>query len=481
MTQNNPQTRHFLLSFLLLLSLVSGTAGCVSEWTGRPLYTEPSAKPSTTGPAAAGALNADRVKKRIAALEAFLAQEAPIPGEQDRTARELLNGYRRILDALKAPSGNALRGQQQISSVLFERLVAMEERYFEEEPSALPSPTELRNLNREKSRIRDAYLSGDHEDVVLACRRLEERYGAETLSTEIRLFLAVSLSKTGEISEAIRVGERALPELQGRAGRVDLHGRLVAWYLESERPEQAREHYERLVDAVYEDRRILDQADRRLRPVQTAPEHLETAIPSPKASGEPSSEALDRLLERVDALVAQKAFRQAKLLLIRHRLRTPEGPQTEALDRAMDRLEREEQAYETAKRLEGQEPTHLEQSLEQVHRLLESEKYEEAFQQLDRMEPPEGLSPELQILRDRAAAGIIGKKRDEAARAFLMAKNTTDPDQKREHLRTAYNLLKTLVDRFPTSPLLPKVQSNLETVREEMQQAGISQEPFGKP
>jgi hypothetical protein len=481
MMQTNPQTRPSLLLFLLLLFLIAGTAGCVSDWPGSPLYTEPSVKPSTTGPAAADVLSTARVRKRITALEDFLAQESPIQEEQARAARELLNGYRRILGALKTSSGDAIQDEQRISALLFERLVALEERYFQEKPADFPSPGALRILSREKDRIRDAYLSGDHEGVVLACRRLEERYGAGTLSAEMGLLFAASLAETGEVSEAIRVGERILPELQGRPGRVDLHNRLVAWYLESGRPDQAREHYERLVDAVYEDRRILDRADTRLKSAHAAPARQEPATTSPESPEGSSSEVLDELLRRVDALVAQKAFSRAKLLLIRHRLRTPEGPQTEAIDGAMDRLEREEQAFETAKRLEGQDSTPLEQSLEQVHLLLESEKYEEAFQQLDQMEPPEGLSPELQALRDRAVSGIIGKKRNEAARAFLMAKNSSDPDLKKEHLRTAYNLLKTLVDRFPTSPLLPKVQSNLDTVRSEMQQAGIPPEPPGKP
>lgn len=480
MMQKHIQSRPWAHSLLFCLLLAVGTAGCVADWQGRPLLTEPSAKPATTKRVTSGVLDPDRVDERIAALEAFLEQESSLRAARAQAARELLTGYRRILETLNTPSRSAARDGQRISALLFDRLVALEERYFQEGLDHLPSPEALRNLSREKTRIRDAFLSGDHEDVVQTCRRLEEHYGADTLSAEIGLCLAVSLSEIGEVNEAIRVGERILPALEGRPGSVDLRSRLVAWYLESGRTDRAREHVERLVDAVNEDRRLLERAKSQLKPHQP-PWHGQAAESPPVSPGEPSSEDLDEILRKVDALVQQKAFDQAKLLLIRAGIRMPEGPQNEAIERVMKRLEREREAYTAGQRREEREPTLVERSLEEVRRLVESEKYEEAFQHLDRMEPPEGDSPEVQVLRDRAATGIIGKKRDEAAKAFLMAKNSSDPDRKEEHLRTAYHLLKGLVDRFPESPLLPKVQSNLDTVREAMEQAGIPPKPSETP
>lgn len=477
MMQTHTQTKPFSAFLLLLLFLAMCMAGCAADWPRRPLYTEPTVEPSTAASVPGDALDAARVQKRIADLEDFLSRKAAVPEEQAQAARELLKGYRRVLDALKTSSGNALRDEQKISAQLFETLVALEERSIQEAPTTFPSPGALRNLFREKTRIRDAFLSGDHEDVVRSCRRLEERYGAEILSTELGLLLAVSLAETGEVDEAIREGERVLPLFQGRPGHVDLGSRLVTWYLESGDQEQAREHYERLVDVVNEDRRLLDLAEMTLMPSPADPKSRGAVEESPsKAPNEFSSEYVDELLRRVDALVQQKAFDQAKLLLIRHRIRTPEGPQAEVIDRAMERLEREEHAHAAAPRREGRDRILQQESLEEVRRLVESEKFEEACRQMERMGTSEEPSPELQVLRDRAAAGIIGKKRDEAARAFLMAKNSSDPNIKKEHLRTAYHILRNLVDRFPTSPLLPKVQRNLDTVRAEMRQAGIPPE-----
>lgn len=478
--QTHLRTRHLVFPFLLLLFLATGTGGCsFTDWSRRPVRTGPSPESPPSDAVSVPELDPARVEARITALEDFLAQKAPDQGEKAEAARELLDGYRGILDALEGSSGKETPDDHLICAMLFERLEALEKLFFQKDLAKGPSADALRRLSHERDRIRNTYLSGDHDDVVEACQQLEKRYGGEAFSPDIAFLHAVSLAETGKVREAIRVGERILPALQGRPGWVDLGSRLVTWYLESGDQEQAREHYEKLVDAVNEDRRLLDLAEMTLMPTQADPKSRGAVEETPsEAPDEFSSEYVDELLRRVDALVQQKAFDQAKLLLIRHRIRTPEGPQANTLDQAMARLEREEQSCATAPREGEHEPILFpEQSLDEVRQLVESDQHEAALQQLDRMQASEVQHPELQSLRDRAAAGIISKKRDEAAKAFLKARNTSDSNLKKEHLRNAYHILKALVDRFPTSPLLPKVQSNLETVRTEMRQAGIPQEP----
>ena len=55
-----------------------------------------------------------------------------------------------------------------------------------------------------------------------------------------------------------------------------------------------------------------------------------------------------------------------------------------------------------------------------------------------------------------------------------MARSADDPKEKEAHLRSSYALLRGLLDRFPDSSLTPKIQSNLDTVVEEMYRAGIT-------
>ncbi|MBW1765372.1 MAG: hypothetical protein JRJ23_11685 [Deltaproteobacteria bacterium] len=49
-----------------------------------------------------------------------------------------------------------------------------------------------------------------------------------------------------------------------------------------------------------------------------------------------------------------------------------------------------------------------------------------------------------------------------------MARNTNDPQGKKELLISSRNILQSLVERYPTSNLIYKLKSNLKTVEAEL-------------
>jgi outer membrane protein assembly factor BamD (BamD/ComL family) len=63
---------------------------------------------------------------------------------------------------------------------------------------------------------------------------------------------------------------------------------------------------------------------------------------------------------------------------------------------------------------------------------------------------------------------IINRERNKAAKLFLDARNTKDPAKKEEMLNSSYNILKAVADKYPSSPLIPKVRDNMNQVTREL-------------
>jgi outer membrane protein assembly factor BamD (BamD/ComL family) len=100
--------------------------------------------------------------------------------------------------------------------------------------------------------------------------------------------------------------------------------------------------------------------------------------------------------------------------------------------------------------------------------LIRSEKYEDAMAKLD--ESPSS-DPEVKELKNMVVEKIINRERNKAAKLFLTARNTKDPAKKEELLNSSYNILKAVADKYPASPLIPKVQDHMNQVTKELAKA----------
>jgi hypothetical protein len=411
-------------------------------------------------------------------LESLLRAEGPLDEIRRREAEALLDGYRRVLRMLRSPN---TQDDSRAAAVLFDRLGSLEARFFEPAVPDGSVKAALSFLSEKRKRIRDAYLAGNHPAVIRACTDFEEAYGTDALTPDTGLLFAVALAEAGRTAEAIRVGERILPRLEGRPGVVELRRRMVSWHLEAGNPRQARAQQEKLVDDVMERRRHLAEAEEALgtaRPPKPPGPSEAAAAESPALSG-----PLADLLHRVDALVRRKDYDQARLLLIRQRIRYPEGPGVEVIDRALEQVDRAEAADpDRSSASVGPSTEAPDRDLEEVRRRMEAEDFEGALDSLARLEEAGGeLGPEVATLREEAASRFIQERREAAARRFLMARNAQNPEEKTSHLRTSHRILKGLLERFPDAHLAPRIRSNLETVVEEMERLGVSPRGGGSP
>lgn len=416
------------------------------------------------------------VEKRIDYLKSIIDDEDRVPDAEHSTlARALLKDYRRILEQLRSPASSP--GEPSTEEILFERLGIIEARFFEAGPLKTTAllPMVVVSVQKEE-RVFDAYGSGDYAGVIRVCRDLENTYGPEVLSPEASVLLAVSLAETGKTREAVRLGERLLPELKDRPGLFNLRGRMVDWHLRQGNSMRAREHYHQLLDDMQKRGVILETAARALEPAAASiSPDLRDQTPTEKLGDEYSGPFGD-LLHRVDTLIQARAFDQARLLLVRQRIRYPEGAETAAIDQAMDRVDRAEAVHQTRTPDWPPLQPQVSEALEEAEGLMEAEEYESALAGLEVLQDSlHEADPRVENLRQKAESELVRSNRERAAKLFLMARNARNTEEKADHLRASQGLLRKLLDRFPDSALAPTIRSNLDTVEEEMERMGLPQ------
>ncbi len=179
------------------------------------------------------------------------------------------------------------------------------------------------------------------------------------------------------------------------------------------------------------------------------------------------------------AELAQKGdFGRAKFILFQQRIRFDVGPEAEWIDQALKSVEMaEEKAQQQGKpevavqapSVDLQKELHQEaqkqDSVKVALSLIRSEKYEEAVLKLDELPSSD---PEVKELKNMTVEKIINRERNKAAKLFLAARNTKDPAKKEQILNSSYNILKAVADKYPSSPLIPKIQDHINRVTKEL-------------
>ncbi|NIR13039.1 MAG: hypothetical protein GWN86_03425, partial [Desulfobacterales bacterium] len=82
----------------------------------------------------------------------------------------------------------------------------------------------------------------------------------------------------------------------------------------------------------------------------------------------------------MDELVQKHEFGEAKLLLIKHRIRTEEGPDLEIIDQALKTVDLAEERYLLEKRAKV---SYEKETLKLARKLIEEENFEEALTKIE--------------------------------------------------------------------------------------------------
>jgi hypothetical protein len=442
----------------IILSTLLFFLGCVPET--RNVTVVPA--PHTLTPAP---LPEDKIDERIADLSRFLEDKKG--SEADKaTAETLLETYKTVKKASQGGSGSY--DYKKVILSLFDTLTSVDEQYFSGQASE--SQLDAKVLNRfslSRKNILNLYLDGDYQGVINQCLELEASYGSEALTPDIGLLFSFSLAERGMLEDAVNIGSRLVPELEGKPSLMLLREKLIEWQISLGNREEASRIYGKLTDDMQDNEAILKQAEIKLEEKETR-----TALGDDAQNGPSGAEkdigdtgTVKEVLEEVDSLLKQHQFQEAKMLLIRRRLTLEEGPDIETIDQALESVDLAEEKYRKEEILKGFQK---DETLNSAMDLIEEEKFEEAITKLEALEHSQATTPEAGKLKGMAIERLINRERNKAAKLFLMAKNTQDPALKEELLVSSYDTLKVLIENYPTSPLSAKINDHMEKIKKEL-------------
>ncbi len=403
------------------------------------------------------------VEDQIMELESALASGRL--GDKSRDAAEdLLSEYRSLRAILLAGAPETRAGQETYRRSLRD-LVRVQKRYISEDLAARGAHSALSHeyLEKRKAVLDDFYYENE-QAVIEGVRQLEKRYGPDALTPEINRILALALAREGRMQEAVEAGNRAARDPGMGLDLVTLRSRLVEWEMGLGHRNSAMATYEKLLADMEEGKRSVERARRALS-IKTAPDLKrapQDGFARQKGVVPPPS---DDVGMHIDDLIQREEFERAKILLIQKKLRTPEGPEREALERAFSRVEEAEKDAAGTPPAEGvQADAHGAEVLARARTLIAQEKYEEALAWLNISEGNLRMSAEARGLKGAAIEEIVIRERNRAAELFLIARSSSDPLAKRENLIKSRNILKSLIEKYPLTPSYKKIKDNIESV-----------------
>jgi hypothetical protein len=467
MLRNRSRTRLTLCTLFLLILI-----GACQPVIQRPPVT---ARPDLAPPPS---LSVEALDRRILYLSRLL--EAPDLTKDDRElAQDLLASYRGLKVA--AENGSLKQNYAPMIQILLRNLEQMEERYFsarrgEEERFSSGGVPQFELKRKE---IMDAFSAGDDQAVIDRILDLEKTFGPESLTPDLSLLFALSLGKKGTFTTALSIGQEVSRQLESQPDLLQLRTQMIDWQLALGNEKEAKEMYEKLRLKLSEREAVV----RSLEPKFTA-ESARGVLPDSTAPKEGlRAAAIERevreTIARADELVQKRDFERAKFILLQQRIRLEEGPEAELIDQALKNVEAaEEKAKQEGKaevavkepsaadlQKDLQREAEKQDKLKAALALIRSEKYEEAILKLDELPSSD---PEVRELKNTAVEKIVNRERNKAAQLFLAASKSKDPSKKEELLNSSYNILRAVADKYPSSPLIPKIQGHINQVTKEL-------------
>jgi hypothetical protein len=421
-------------------------------------------------------VSVEALDRRILYLNRVLETQ-DLSGDDRGLALDLLAAYRGLKTA--SQTGSLAQNYSPMINILLKNLEQMENRYFTKQFEAPRLSSEgVHQLANKRKRILEAYSAGDDQAVIDRILDLEKTFGPDSLTPDLSLLLALSLGKKGTFTTALSVGQDAASQLEGKPDLLQLRAQMIDWQLALGNDKEAKEIYERLQSKLSERDTLVKAMEQKV-----APGGSRVTLPETAAGGDLAKADVERdlkeALARVNESVQKGDFGRAKFILLQQRIRLQEGPEAELIDQALKKVEMEEEKVREQEKagIAAKGPSSADVQKELRHEaetqdglkvalnLIRSEKYEEALQKLDELPPAD---PEVRELRTSTVEKIINRERDKAARLFLTARNTKNPAKKEELLNSSYNTLKAVADKYPSSPLIPKVYDHMLQVTKEL-------------
>jgi hypothetical protein len=443
------------------------TFGCIPQ-TKKVVVTPPK-PPAVSPPAPLPVLPADMIDKKIVYLT-HLLEEKKLDEEDREIALNLLSAYKMI----RSQENTTRYDDRKIIHALFANLSQLDEKYFLKEKVEEKLDSDVVTfLSLKRKKILDDFLSEDYQRVINDCLELEAIFGPDSLTPEIGVFFAVSLAKKGMLKEAVSIGERIARELEGSPDLIHLRANIIQWQLDLGEKEKAQEGLEKLMDNLDEREAVFSKTmamvtgrDQKIASREEMPAEGLSTEGSPLQETDP----MEELLRRVDELIQEHEFKEAKLRLIRERLRVQEVSKIETIDHALKTVEMAEEGFEKEK---NSELTQEKETIELAKKLIEEEHFEEAISKLEELKGDQDTAAEVKALKDLAIEKYINQERNRAAKLFLKARRTTDQARKEELLLSSYEILEALIEKYPTSNLVAKLNDHIGKVREELGKLGI--------
>ncbi len=466
MVKNKPRTR-LILGALFLLTL---SGACQPALQREPVSARRDLAPAPS-------LSAEALDRRILYLSRLLETQ-DLSREDRELANDLLASYKGLKAA--SESGSLKQNYAPMISILLRNLEEIENRYFTKQVAGASLSSEgVRQLAIKRKKILEAFSAGNDQGVIDGILDVEKTFGPESLTPELSLLFALSLGKKGTFTTALSVGQDVTSQIEGKPDLLQLRAQMIEWQLALGNEKGAKEIYERLQRKLSEREVLVKGLEQKLAldgSRVTQPDSTPTRGDMIKAD---MDRDLKDALSKADESTQKGDFGRAKFILFQQRVRFDEGPEAEMIDQALKFVEMaEEKAQQQGKtEVAAKEPSSVDlqkelqreaekqDSLKVALNLIRSEKYEEAILKLDEWPPSD---PAVKELKNMAVEKIINRERNKAAKLFLTARNTKDPVKKEELLNSSYNILKAVADKYPSSPLIPKVQDHMNQVTKEL-------------
>lgn len=448
---------------LLLIFLLCAT-GCAPR-AARPVGTLTAPQKETPRPPL---VPPDRIEDKIRSLERMSADQS-LAAPQRAMAGSLADSYREIQGLSSSPRNDAR--DRAVAEKLLNSLDLVERSFFAKTPAlgAPPSgPLPLALYLDRRNELLRAYTAGSHSRVVQLGRKLEADYGGDALRGKVGLAYVLSLAHGGMTEEALSALAKVKDLDPADPDRVLLEAGVAEWQLNLG-------HRDKAAAALGDMSRSLDASQNVVASLGKKIEQARGSAPEPPPPQTPPTpqalgEGLGAVFARASDQIEQGLFDEARETLLAARKDVASSSDELRVDQALAEVDMAEEKYlsERISRI-----TRKREGLESARELLEKERYGEAVAGIEAIEAQQGQGPELAALKDQAVEKYIHEERNRAAKAFLMARQTADRGKKAEYLRSSLNILKQLVEKYPSSSLIDKINSNIKSVEEEMAALGI--------